>query len=120
MKQSSSVLPKPNKGGRPATGRDPVRAFRLSDKFLAKLDDWSASQEDQPGRSEALRRLVEIGLSVPAKAKPTTDKARRAASVAAEKHAHEHMDSILKDEPHHVRAERKKRLTSLPGGFKRR
>jgi hypothetical protein len=48
--------------GRAATGKDPVRAIRLSDEFLKKVDGWAAKQEDKPGRSEAVRRLVEIGL----------------------------------------------------------
>jgi len=53
--------------GRPATGKDPVRAIRLSDEFLAAIDAWAAKQEDAPGRSEAIRRLVEIGLRAKAK-----------------------------------------------------
>jgi hypothetical protein len=28
----------------------------------AAVDAWAAKQEDEPGRSEAIRRLVEIGL----------------------------------------------------------
>jgi hypothetical protein len=48
--------------GRPATGRDPSRTFRLSDEFIAALDAWAASQDDAPTRSEAIRRLVELGL----------------------------------------------------------
>jgi hypothetical protein len=64
MKKSSKVIPKPNKGGRPATGRDPVRAIRLSDEFLAQVDAWAAEQDEGPGRSEAIRRLVELGLKV--------------------------------------------------------
>jgi hypothetical protein len=62
MAKSRTVLPKPNKGGRPATGRNPVRAIRLSDEFLAAVDAWSSKQDDAPGRSEAIRRLVELGL----------------------------------------------------------
>jgi hypothetical protein len=62
MTRSRTVLPKLNKGGRPATGRDPVRAIRLSDEFLDNVDYWATQQEDQPSRSEAIRRLVEIGL----------------------------------------------------------
>jgi hypothetical protein len=53
--------------GRPATGKDPVRAIRLSDEFLEKVDGWAAQQMDRPGRSEAIRRLVEIGLKVKGK-----------------------------------------------------
>ncbi len=48
--------------GRPATGQDPVRTLRLSDEFIEKVDAWAARQEDTPGRSEAIRRLVELGL----------------------------------------------------------
>jgi hypothetical protein len=48
--------------GRPATGKDPVRTMRLSDEFIAKVDAWAARQVDDPGRSEAIRRLVELGL----------------------------------------------------------
>jgi hypothetical protein len=29
---------------------------------MANVDAWAASQADEPGRSEAIRRLVEIGL----------------------------------------------------------
>ena len=56
------VLPKPNKGGRPATGRDPATAIRLSEEFRAAVDKWAAKQDDHPARSEAIRRLVELGL----------------------------------------------------------
>jgi hypothetical protein len=62
MAMSKKVIPKRKKPGRPATGNDPVRAIRLSDGFLAEVDAWAAQQEDEPGRSEAIRRLVEIGL----------------------------------------------------------
>jgi hypothetical protein len=30
--------------GRPATGKDPVRAIRLSGEFLEKVDAWAAKQ----------------------------------------------------------------------------
>ena len=50
--------------GRPATGKDPVRTMRLSDNFIAKVDAWAAQQPDEPARSEAIRRLVELGLKV--------------------------------------------------------
>jgi hypothetical protein len=59
---TKKVLPK--RPGRPATGKDPVRTFRFSDEFMAGLDEWAARQPDQPSRSEAIRRLVEIALKV--------------------------------------------------------
>jgi hypothetical protein len=48
--------------GRPATGTDPARTIRLSDEFLDNVEHWATQQEDQPSRSEAFRRLVELGL----------------------------------------------------------
>jgi len=48
--------------GRKPTGTDPARTIRLSDEFIANVDAWAAGQDDEPSRSEAIRRLVEIGL----------------------------------------------------------
>jgi hypothetical protein len=53
--------------GRPATGQDPVTAIRLSAELRANVDAWAAAQDDEPGRSEAIRRLVELGLKAKAK-----------------------------------------------------
>jgi hypothetical protein len=36
----------------------------LSDEFMAQIDAWAARQDDEPSRSEAIRRLVEKGLKV--------------------------------------------------------
>ena len=66
MAKSIKVVPKKRRG-RPATGRDPVTAIRLSKDMRAAVDRWAAEQDDEPGRSEAIRRLVEIGLTVGAK-----------------------------------------------------
>ena len=48
--------------GRKPTGRDPARTIRLSDEFIATVDTWAARQDESPNRSEAIRRLVELGL----------------------------------------------------------
>jgi hypothetical protein len=53
--------------GRPATGKDPTRAIRLSDDLVAMVDAWAERLEDQPSRSEAIRRLIEIGLRAKSK-----------------------------------------------------
>jgi len=57
----------PKKRGRPATGKDPARTFRLSDQFIKSVDAWASAQDDQPSRSEAIRRLVELGLKAKGK-----------------------------------------------------
>jgi hypothetical protein len=41
--------------------------MRLSDDFVAKVDAWAAKQDGQPGRTEAIRRLVELGLKAKSK-----------------------------------------------------
>jgi len=56
--------------GRPATGQDPVTAIRLSEDLRAAVDGWAEQQDDAPSRSEAIRRLVEIGLTVPTEPLP--------------------------------------------------
>jgi hypothetical protein len=63
MVKSNQVVPKKGRG-RPATGRDPVTAIRLSKELRATVDKWASKQDDMPGRSEAIRRLVELGLKV--------------------------------------------------------
>jgi hypothetical protein len=35
---------------------------RWPEDTIAAIDSWAAKQADKPGRSEAIRRLVEIGL----------------------------------------------------------
>jgi Arc/MetJ-type ribon-helix-helix transcriptional regulator len=63
--------------GRPSTGgRDPGIHVRLPEDMLATVDAWSASKAIN--RSEAIRRLVELGLKVKAPAKPVSKPARSA------------------------------------------
>lgn len=42
------------------------------DAFLEKVDDWRRVQPDLPNRSEAIRRLVYLGLNA-ARAQPPKD-----------------------------------------------
>jgi len=60
MKKTITVHQK--RRGRPATGRDPAVTIRLPEAVLAKVEHWAMAQEDQPPRSQAIRRLVELGL----------------------------------------------------------
>jgi len=48
--------------GRPATGKDPMMALRMSPDIRAEIEAWASQQDGQPSRSEAIRRLVELGL----------------------------------------------------------
>jgi hypothetical protein len=53
---------KRKKIGRPATGHDPQFAFRIPLETIVAIEAWAKQQPDKPSRSEALRRLVDIGL----------------------------------------------------------
>jgi hypothetical protein len=78
--KSSSVLQKKRSQenrGRPVTragAYDRVTAIRLSPEFRQIIDEWAAAQEDKPPRSEAIRRLVELGLAAAAKPKRASRK----------------------------------------------
>jgi Arc/MetJ-type ribon-helix-helix transcriptional regulator len=63
--------------GRKPTGRDPARTIRLSDEFIATVDTWAAQQDDSPNRSEAIRRLVELGLTVKTEERPKSEDTKR-------------------------------------------
>src|ERR1700674_3306333 len=115
MPKSRTVLPKPSKGGRPATGRDPVRAIRLSDEFLSRVDAWATKQADEPGRSEAIRRLVELGLKFKAPARTVSKPGRR---LRAQELAAKAIEKIIDPAaPPEERAQRRHRLTKGPTEF---
>jgi hypothetical protein len=59
MKRSIKVTPK-KKRGRPATGRDPHVTSRMPQTLIDQVEAWAAANDT--GRSEAIRRLVELGL----------------------------------------------------------
>ena len=42
--------------------KDSTLQMRVSKAFLKSIDEWRRKQDDLPSRSEAIRRLVEIGL----------------------------------------------------------
>ena len=41
---------------------DKQMQMRVSDAFLAELDDWRRNQADIPSRAEAIRRLIHLGI----------------------------------------------------------
>jgi hypothetical protein len=103
------------KRGRPATGQDPVTAIRLSDDLRARVDAWAAKQHDEPGRSEAIRRLVELGLIDASPPAPTNKNAAAKASKLAGQ-----MIDMLGDgsAPIEEREKRKRRLLKGPPEFR--
>ena len=65
--------------GRPPTGVGTLVGQRWRDDQLEQIDRWRKGQADLPGRAEAIRRLVDIGLRDEAKAESTQ---QRAASLS--------------------------------------
>jgi hypothetical protein len=63
MKKSISVNKKSRGRPKKKGGVDPVTAVRLPAVLSSAVDAWAEKQEDEPGRSEAIRRLVELGLN---------------------------------------------------------
>jgi hypothetical protein len=80
-KPAKKVLQK--RPGRPATGQDPVTAIRLPAELRGAVVKWAEKQPGTPKFSEAIRRLVELGLTVKQLRKPTPKASARAAELAA-------------------------------------
>ena len=59
-RSTEKVIPK--KPGRPATGRHPMLALRLSPALRSAIENWAKQQNDKPSRSEAIRRLIELWI----------------------------------------------------------
>jgi Arc/MetJ-type ribon-helix-helix transcriptional regulator len=100
--------------GRPATGNDPVRSFRMPDELADRIDHWSTQQEDQPSRAEAIRRLVDIGLTVERPKQTSEIRARKAQEMAGEQ-----LDQLADQSATTAeQASRKRRLLKGPEEFR--
>jgi hypothetical protein len=100
--------------GRPATGITPMMGLRVSAKLRAAIVKWAEYQPDTPKLSEAIRRLIELGLTVKTESAPS-DRQRAALADFASKA----IDSLTvgtadSDE----KASRKRRLIKGPEEFR--
>jgi hypothetical protein len=103
-----SIKVKPKKRGRPTTSKDPLMGFRASSDIRAAIVKW-------PTVSEAIRRLVEIGLTVRTKSKQgPVERASRAKELAA-KAIEKISDPMASQEE---RTQRRRRLTRGPQEFR--
>jgi Arc/MetJ-type ribon-helix-helix transcriptional regulator len=93
----------------------PSTTLRLPERLSEQIDAWAHKQADAPGHSEAIRRLVELGLTVKTKAKqPSAARAVRAKELAAKA-----IDKIIDPAaPPEERAQRRRRLTKGPTEFR--
>jgi hypothetical protein len=116
MKKSISVNKKAIGRPRKKGGVHPVSAVRLSPEISASVDDWASKQADGPGRSEAIRRLVEFGLKAARPSKPAGKAGRK--SRAAELAANTIEKLIDPSATSEERDQRRRRLTKGPPEFR--
>jgi Arc/MetJ-type ribon-helix-helix transcriptional regulator len=115
MKKSISVNKKSRGRPKKVGGVYPVTAVRLPPEVGAAVDQWSRSQGDAPTRSEAIRRLVELGLA--GRAKPVAPSEKYAAKV--KELAAKAIDRLVDPAaPAEERAIRKRRLLKGPEEFR--
>ena len=110
-----SITVRHEKRGRPATGKTPTMTLRLPDELSSRIDGWAEQQTDAPVKSEAIRRLVEIGL-----AGATTGRAKKsAASAKSSELAAAQIDKMVDAAvPAEEQATRKRRLLTGPSEFR--
>jgi hypothetical protein len=100
--------------GRPATGAESVHLRVLPDQAAA-IDAWIKKQDEPVTRPEAIRRLVEIGLTVKARSKQGS----RARSEAANAMASDQLDQLVDQSAStEQQANRKRRLLKGPEEFR--
>ena len=79
-----SIKDNPEKArSRPATGKAPLVGVRMTEEFQDAIKTWAEKQPDQPALAPAIRRLVELGLTVKHKRKQAPAGAARAKQLAA-------------------------------------
>jgi hypothetical protein len=105
---TESRKPRPNVTG------DPVMV-RVQPDMAKQLDDWRGKQEDLPGRPEAIRRLVELGLTVKSKIRPPSEGQKLRAREMAGKAIDQMIDTAAHPDD---QATRKRRLLKGPEEFR--
>jgi hypothetical protein len=111
MKKSIKVMPKKRRG-RPATGKDPQVVIRMPTALIDSVDAWGKS--NGAVRSEAIRRLVELGLTVKTRGLSTSKNQKLRAREIAGKAIDKMTDTTASSED---QATRKKRLLRGPEEF---
>jgi hypothetical protein len=113
MKKSISVNKKSRGRPRKKGGVYPVTAVRLPPVLVTEVDKWADTQPDALTRSEAIRRLVELGLTVKTKSAPSERQRAAFADLASKA-----IDSLTAGTPDNdEKASRKRRLIKGPEEF---
>jgi hypothetical protein len=114
MKKSKVSVTKKKKG-RPAIGIGTQIGMRWRDHELTAIDTWRQNQPDELSRIEAIRRLVEIGLSHSPKRGRLSHEARAKASTMAGEIVDQLTDAAA---PVEEQEKRKRRLIHGPREFR--
>jgi hypothetical protein len=114
--KKQTVIPR-KKRGPPATGKGEPVVVRMHPPMLAGLDDWIAKQKQPfPSRPEAVRRLIELGLTVRTPAKLVSKPGRHLRAHELASNTIEKMiDPAASPEE---RVQRRRRLTKGPSEFR--
>jgi Arc/MetJ-type ribon-helix-helix transcriptional regulator len=114
MKKSISVNKKSRGRPKKKGGVHPVTAVRLSPEAGVAVDQWATRQDDKPSRSEAIRRLVELGLTVKTRSAPSERQRAALADLASKA-----IDSLtVRTADSDEKASRKRRLIKGPEEFR--
>ena len=112
MKKSIKVAPKKRRGRPPSGGRDPHVTLRMPRALIEQADAWAETNDTV--RSEAIRRLVELGLTVKTKSAPSERQRAALADLASKA-----IDSLtVGTADSDVKASRKRRLLKGPEEFR--
>jgi hypothetical protein len=103
--------------GRPKSGIGTQIGMRWHEPALKEIDNWRRQEADIPDRPEAIRRLVELGLTVKAPARPVSKPGRKLRAQELATNAIEKM--IDPSTPPEERAQRRRRLTKGPPEFRK-
>ena len=114
MKKTISA--KQKSPGRPATGITPMVGFRADPVIRAAIVRWAEYQPDKPTLSEAIRRLVELGLKVKKTKSGPSERQRAGIADLASKA----IDSVTVGTPNSdEKASRKRSLIKGPEEFRK-
>jgi hypothetical protein len=117
MKRARSVKQKVM--GRPKTGTTPLMGFRADPETRAAIIRWAEQQPDQPTVSEAIRRLVELGLTVRTEPKHDLKQTPTARHARANELAAQAIDRISSgSSDNDQKASGKRRLIKGPEEFR--
>ena len=93
-----------------------MMGFRADPVTRAAIVRWAENQPDMPSLSEAIRQLVELGLTVKTPARPTSKPGRR---LRAQELATKAIERIIDPAaPPEELAQRRRRLTKGPAEFR--